>query len=125
MGASRSRTKIQSPLNQIRLDAGLSIPALAEEFATSTASIARWLSGERKAPPKFLLRLQQAAADPLKLAAAQAAFAKARKRHKPPKLRVRYLRFRHLLPPDVTAPDAERACVAAIAGLVGEVTHGI
>jgi transcriptional regulator with XRE-family HTH domain len=117
-GPSATRTKADTPLSELRLRAGLSIPELARRFNVTTATVSRWCSGEREAPASFVLFLQAAAAgDAAATAKQQADFAETRRRER--RATGPTFRFEHRLPPDVTPDDARRACVDALGRLAG------
>jgi len=104
-----------SPLHRLRLQAGLTIPQLAEKFSVSTATVARWLSGDRTAPEGFIRALARAAAgDVSEIAAAQQEYVEQRKRRRrqpPPVIEI-------ALPAGVDVEAAQRICTDALASLV-------
>jgi len=116
-GSRLSSTKAaDSPLNRLRLQAGLTVPVLAERFGVTVATVSRWLSGDRAAPAAFIIALRQAAAgDPVNIAADQEAYAQGRKTGGPT------FTFHSKLPANVSADEARRRCDAAIRGLAAGV----
>jgi len=108
----RSSSRSDSPLQRLRLQTGLTVPALAKKFAVSTATISRWLAGDRAAPRAFIVALQSAAtSDVSEIAAAQRAYVERRKRrHRRPVLVLEVA-----LPAGVDAERARERCQEAIA----------
>jgi transcriptional regulator with XRE-family HTH domain len=114
-GASRSRTKIDSPLNRLRLTAGLSIPDLARRFGTTTATISRWVSGARGAPSDFVRALHAAAlGNVAEVAKAQDEYrASLKRRHAHPRITV-------ALPEGLDAVTAEKIVTDAFVQALAE-----
>ena len=103
-----------SPLHRLRLQAGLTIPELAQRFSVSTASVARWLSGDRSAPVSFIQALARTAAgDVSEIVAAQDSYANERirrRRHPPPVIEIS-------LPAGIDVEEAQRICTDALVSL--------
>jgi len=103
-----------APLNRLRVEAGFTVPALAEIFQVSGASVSRWLSGVRHAPDEFIRFLARAAARDIGAYVDDAH----RCRHpRPPVIEVE-------LPPDVDPDRARRLCTAALAAALAEAQEG-
>ena len=85
MSGPRSQSKHGgSPLNQLRVAAGLTVEQLAEQFQVSKACVARWLCSARTPPDAFILALQTAATGSTsRLRQRQENW---RKRHAPPQI---------------------------------------
>jgi len=110
-GASSSRTRILSPLNRLRLQAGLSIPDLARRFGTTTATISRWVSGARRAPPEFVRTLHSAALDNVAdVARAQEEYRQSLER------RNAHARITVDVPPGLDPGTARKLCTEALVG---------
>ena len=78
-GASPSRTRNDAPLTCLRLQAGLSIPFLAQRFEVSSATISRWCDGSRRPPIIFVDFLRRAIVGDLdQIARQQAMYARGR-----------------------------------------------
>ena len=113
-GASRSRARIGSPLNALRVQAGLTVAQLACRFGVSTATVSRWLTGARGAPEPFVLALQMAAAgDTTETARAQAKYRAARARRQQARPTITLV-----LPPGLDAKQAQRVCTDALSSLL-------
>ena len=110
-GPRASSSKRDSPLQRLRLKAGLTTSELAEKFGVSTATISRWLAGDRAAPRRFIRLLHRSAAgDPVEIEAAQRAYIERLKHHpheSPPTLEI-------VLPPGVDVREARRLAIEAI-----------
>lgn len=108
-GPRPSNSRSDSPLQRLRLKAGLTTSELAEKFRVSTATISRWLAGDRAAPRAFIAALQKAAAgDVSQIAAAQEGYRQERhRREKPPTLEI-------ALPPGMDVAEARRLALEAI-----------
>jgi transcriptional regulator with XRE-family HTH domain len=108
-GPRASASKRDSPLQRLRLKAGLTTSDLAERFRVSTATISRWLAGDRAAPRAFIAALQKAAiGDVSEVEAAQEQYRQERRRReKPPTLEI-------ALPPGIEPEEARRLALEAI-----------
>ena len=114
----RSTSRSDSPLQRLRLQTGLTVPALAKKFAVSTATISRWLAGDRAAPHAFIVALQSAATgDVSEIAAAQRAYVERHKRRR----RRPVLVLEVSLPAGVDAGRARKRCEEAVAQAMAEV----
>jgi len=107
--ARPSVSRSDSPLQRLRLRASLTTTELARQFAVSTATITRWLAGDRAAPRRFVSFLHRVAAgDPAEIAAAQRRYVERRRRHQdPPTLEI-------ALPPGIEPEEARRLALEAI-----------
>ncbi len=112
---SRARkTSLETPANELRIRAGLTLQQIADHFGKPTSRIAEWIAGRRIPPDDFLLFLSARAtlADLNRVEEEQRAYCKRKDRAN--------TTIEFQLPPGVDAEQAREKCLAALGEFVAE-----